>query len=298
MKYYAIKFNIQTSDELMQIAKDLLTDCSAEAGCESFEETDNGIIAYAQQEVWDKEEMDSQIESFPLEDTKITYTIEEAEDKDWNQCWEDEGFDPITVDNKIVIYDAKHTTLDELCSFTDKAPIAIAIDAKLAFGTGTHQTTRMIVSTLLHSDIEGKRVLDCGCGTGILGITASKLGAQEVVGYDIDEWSVENTRHNAEINKVENMDVLHGDSTVLNHISGVFDIVLANINRNILLQDMHQFRDVMAGNSKLILSGFYEEDVPLLLEKAKELGLEEYGRKTDTNWCCLALTTTHYHTCR
>lgn len=298
MKYYAIKFNIQTSDELMQIAKDLLTDCSAEAGCESFEETDNGIIAYAQQEVWDKEEMDSQIESFPLDDTKITYTIEEAEDKDWNQCWEDEGFDPITVDNKIVIYDAKHTTLDELCSFTDKAPIAIAIDAKLAFGTGTHQTTRMIVSTLLHSDIEGKRVLDCGCGTGILGITASKLGAQEVVGYDIDEWSVENTRHNAEINKVENMDVLHGDSTVLNHISGVFDIVLANINRNILLQDMHQFRDVMAGNSKLILSGFYEDDVPLLLEKAKELGLEEYGRKTDTNWCCLALTTTHYHTCR
>ncbi len=298
MKYYAIKFNIQTSNELMQIAKDLLTDCSAEAGCESFEETDNGIIAYAQQEVWDKEEMDSQIESFPLDDTKITYTIEEAEDKDWNQCWEDEGFDPITVDNKIVIYDAKHTTLDELCSFTDKAPIAIAIDAKLAFGTGTHQTTRMIVSTLLHSDIEGKRVLDCGCGTGILGITASKLGAQEVVGYDIDEWSVENTRHNAEINKVENMDVLHGDSTVLNHISGVFDIVLANINRNILLQDMHQFRDVMAGNSKLILSGFYEEDVPLLLEKAKELGLEEYGRKTDTNWCCLALTTTHYHTCR
>ena len=298
MKYYAIKFNIQTSDELMQIAKDLLTDCSAEAGCESFEETDNGIIAYAQQEVWDKEEMDSQIESFPLDNTKITYTIEEAEDKDWNQCWEDEGFDPITVDNKIVIYDAKHTTLDELCSFTDKAPIAIAIDAKLAFGTGTHQTTRMIVSTLLHSDIEGKRVLDCGCGTGILGITASKLGAQEVVGYDIDEWSVENTRHNAEINKVENMDVLHGDSTVLNHISGVFDIVLANINRNILLQDMHQFRDVMAGNSKLILSGFYEEDVPLLLEKAKELGLEEYGRKTDTNWYCLALTTTHYHTCR
>lgn len=298
MKYYAIKFNIQTSDELMQIAKDLLTDCSAEAGCESFEETDNGIIAYAQQEVWDKEEMDSQIESFPLDNTKITYTIEEAEDKDWNQCWEDEGFDPITVDNKIVIYDAKHTTLDELCSFTDKAPIAIAIDAKLAFGTGTHQTTRMIVSTLIHSDIEGKRVLDCGCGTGILGITASKLGAQEVVGYDIDEWSVENTRHNAEINKVENMDVLHGDSTVLNHISGVFDIVLANINRNILLQDMHQFRDVMAGNSKLILSGFYEEDVPLLLEKAKELGLEEYGRKTDTNWCCLALTTTHYHTCR
>lgn len=298
MKYYAIKFNIQTSDDMLQVARDLLADSAAEAGCESFEDTDNGLTAYAQQEIWNQEEMESQIENFPLLDTKITYTIEDAEDKDWNQCWEDEGFAPIIVDDKIVIYDAKHTTLDELSALNTNAETTIAIDAQLAFGTGTHQTTRMIVSTLLHSDIEGKRVLDCGCGTGILGITASKLGAQEVVGYDIDDWSVNNTRHNAEINKVENMEVLHGDSTVLNHISGMFDIVMANINRNILLQDMHQFRDVMSGNSTLILSGFYEEDVPLLLEKAKELGLEEYGRKTDDNWCCLALTTTHYHTCR
>ena len=298
MKYYAIKFNIQTSDDMLQVARDLLADSAAEAGCESFEDTDNGLTAYAQQEIWNQEEMDSQIENFPLLDTKITYTVEDAEDKDWNQCWEDEGFAPIIVDDKIVIYDAKHTTLDELSALNTNAETTIAIDAQLAFGTGTHQTTRMIVSTLLHSDVEGKRVLDCGCGTGILGITASKLGAQEVVGYDIDDWSVNNTRHNAEINKVENMEVLHGDSTVLNHISGMFDIVMANINRNILLQDMHQFRDVMSGNSTLILSGFYEEDVPLLLEKAKELGLEEYGRKTDDNWCCLALTTTHYHTCR
>ena len=298
MKYYAIKFNIQTSDDMLQVARDLLADSAAEAGCESFEDTDNGLTAYAQQEIWNQEEMDSLIENFPLLDTKITYTVEDAEDKDWNQCWEDEGFAPIIVDDKIVIYDAKHTTLDELSALNTNAETTIAIDAQLAFGTGTHQTTRMIVSTLLHSDIEGKRVLDCGCGTGILGITASKLGAQEVVGYDIDDWSVNNTRHNAEINKVENMEVLHGDSTVLNHISGMFDIVMANINRNILLQDMHQFRDVMSGNSTLILSGFYEEDVPLLLEKAKELGLEEYGRKTDDNWCCLALTTTHYHTCR
>ena len=298
MKYYAIKFNIQTSDDMLQVARDLLADSAAEAGCESFEDTDNGLTAYAQQEIWNQEEMDSQIENFPLLDTKITYTVENAEDKDWNQCWEDEGFAPIIVDDKIVIYDAKHTTLDELSALNTNAETTIAIDAQLAFGTGTHQTTRMIVSTLLHSDIEGKRVLDCGCGTGILGIAASKLGAQEVVGYDIDDWSVNNTRHNAEINKVENMEVLHGDSTVLNHISGMFDIVMANINRNILLQDMHQFRDVMSGNSTLILSGFYEEDVPILLEKAKELGLEEYGRKTDDNWCCLALTTTHYHTCR
>ena len=289
MKYYAIKFNIQTSDDMLQVARDLLADSAAEAGCESFEDTDNGLTAYAQQEIWNQEEMDSQIENFPLLDTKITYTVEDAEDKDWNQCWEDEGFAPIIVDDKIVIYDAKHTTLDELSALSTNAETTIAIDAQLAFGTGTHQTTRMIVSTLLHSDIEGKRVLDCGCGTGILGIAASKLGAQEVVGYDIDDWSVNNTRHNAEINKVENMEVLHGDSTVLNHISGMFDIVMANINRNILIHDMGAFKEAMRTNSLLVLSGFYAADAPLIAEAAREQGLTIINSRTEDDWCCLIL---------
>ena len=167
--------------------------------------------------------------------------------------------------------------------------IEIGIEAKLAFGTGNHETTRMIISQLLQMPIKTKRVLDCGTGTGILGLTASKLGAKEVVGYDIDEWSVENAKHNALLNGVDNMEVLFGNSSVLNHISGVFDVVMANINRNILLDDMRLFRSVMNTDATLILSGFYEEDVPVLLEKANELGLHETARHTDNNWTCLVL---------
>src|SRR3712207_2646095 len=115
-----------------------------------------------------------------------------------------------------------------------------------SFGTGTHETTRMILAQLLKTSLEGKRVLDCGCGTGILGIAASKLGAEDVVAYDIDEWSVKNTEHNAVLNGVNNLSVVEGDASVLSHVSGMFDIVLANINRNILLSDMSKFKEVMS----------------------------------------------------
>lgn len=147
----------------------------------------------------------------------------------------------------------------------------------------------MIVSTLLSMNLFKKRVLDCGTGTGILGIVSAKLGASEVVGYDIDEWSVENAKHNAQLNGIANMEVYFGNSSVINHISGVFDIVVANINRNILLEDMKSFRSVMQEGGNLILSGFYEEDVPILLDKAHELGLKEVGKRTDNKWTCLVL---------
>ena len=184
--------------------------------------------------------------------------------------------------------DAKHP---ELYPDTSNRPdiIEIGIEAKLAFGTGNHETTRMIISQLLQMPVKTKRVLDCGTGTGILGLTASKLGAKDVVGYDIDEWSVENAKHNAVLNGVENMEVLFGNCNVLTHVSGVFDVVMANINRNILLNDMRLFRNVMNIGGTLILSGFYEEDVPVLLEKAAELGLHEVTRQVDNNWTCLVL---------
>mgnify|MGYP002734392003 FL=1 len=190
------------------------------------------------------------------------------------------------MDDQVLIYDAKHP---ELHPTTSPDHIEIGIEAKLAFGTGNHETTRMIVSTLLNMNLYKMRVLDCGCGTGILGLVASKLGASEVVGYDIDEWSVENAKHNAQLNGVDNLEVYFGNASVINHISGVFDVVLANINRNILLEDMKSFRGVLNEGGYMILSGFYEEDIPVLLEKAKEFGLYESGRRTDNNWACLVL---------
>lgn len=286
MKYLVAKFKIATSEDLLQVCKDLLADNAAEAGFESFEETQEGLEAYVQKELFDKDALDASIADFPIEGTDISYTIEDAEDKDWNEEWEEQGFDPICVDDQVLIYDAKHP---ELHPTTSPDHIEIGIEAKLAFGTGNHETTRMIVSTLLNMNLYKMRVLDCGCGTGILGLVASKLGASEVVGYDIDEWSVENAKHNAQLNGVDNLEVYFGNASVINHISGVFDVVLANINRNILLEDMKSFRGVLNEGGYMILSGFYEEDIPVLLEKAKEFGLYESGRRTDNNWACLVL---------
>jgi len=288
MKYLVATFNIEAEADLLEASRDLLADGAAQAGFETFEETEQGMDAYVQKELFDREALDAYIADFPISDAHITYSIQDAEDKDWNQEWEEQGFEPIFVADQVVIYDAKHP---ELYPDTSNRPdiIEIGIEAKLAFGTGNHETTRMIISQLLQMPIKTKRVLDCGTGTGILGLTASKLGAKEVVGYDIDEWSVENAKHNALLNGVDNMEVLFGNSSVLNHISGVFDVVMANINRNILLDDMRLFRSVMNTDATLILSGFYEEDVPVLLEKANELGLHETARHTDNNWTCLVL---------
>jgi len=288
MKYLVATFSIETTADLMQASRDLLADGAAEAGFESFEETETGMEAYAQKDLFDKDALDAYIADFPIIDTHITYDIKDAEDKDWNQEWEEQGFAPIYVGDQVVIYDAKHP---ELYPDTSDRPdiIEIGIEAKLAFGTGNHETTRMIISQLLQMPIKTKRVLDCGTGTGILGLAAAKLGAKDVVGYDIDEWSVENAKHNAVLNGIDNMEVLFGNSSVLNHVSGVFDVVMANINRNILLDDMKLFRSVMNTGATLILSGFYEEDVPVLLEKAEELELHEITRQIDNNWTCLVL---------
>ena len=290
MKYFEAIFTVSpySSD-----ACDVLAAMAGEAGFETFEETENGLKGYVQQSLFDEETLRATIADFPFEGVSITYDINEAEDRDWNEQWEQEGFEPIVISGEkpevsgeryptIVIHDGRH--LPE--SMPDDA-IAIEIDAKLAFGTGTHETTRMICGTLL-SIPSPLRVLDCGTGTGILSITALKLGAAQAVGYDIDEWSVDNARHNAVINFVDDrFKSLLGDATILNKVEGTFDLVLANINRNILLADMPMFREKMASGAKLILSGFYTEDAPMLVDKAKTLGLTLQQQKEDQNWCCL-----------
>ncbi len=286
MKYLVANFKIETTADLLQVCRELLADSAASVGFESFEDTEVGIDGYVQKELFDKEALDLCLADFPIEGATITYEVSDMEDKDWNQEWEEQGFEPICVDDQVLIYDAKHPDLHPT---TSPDHIEIGIEAKLAFGTGNHETTRMIVSTLLGMNLFKKRVLDCGTGTGILGLVAAKLGAADVVGYDIDEWSVENARHNAQLNGVDNMEVYFGNASVISHISGMFDVVVANINRNILLGDMKMFRSVMNDGGFLILSGFYEDDIPVLLDKADEFGLQEVGRRTDNNWACLVL---------
>lgn len=284
MKYLVAEFKIECQDGMIQIARDLLTDALGEAGFETFEDTEEGINGYVQESLFDENAMNDVISNFMLPDVTINANIQEAEYKNWNEEWEEAGFERININDSITIYDTRHDDGNGIAS-----GISIGIETKQAFGTGTHETTRMIVSTLLNIDLKGKRVLDCGCGTGILGIAASKLGASEVVGYDIDEWSSENAIHNAELNGVGNMKVMLGDASVLKSVEGKFDVVLANINRNILLADMPAFVSVMADDSLLILSGFYASDVDLLIEKASSLGLSKIDSKSDSEWTCLVL---------
>lgn len=281
MKYFEAEFSIKpySSD-----ASDMVAALAGEAGFETFEETETGLKGYVQQALFSEEALREVLSDFPFEGVSVSYEIHEAEDRDWNEQWEQEGFEPITIQDKLVIHDGRHLPEGEY-------PVSIEIDAKLAFGTGTHETTRMICATLLENNLKEQRVLDCGTGTGILSICALKLGACEAIGYDIDEWSADNARHNAVINHVDDrFQSLLGDASILNKVEGSFDVVLANINRNILLADLPSFREKMASGAQLILSGFYTADCTLLIEKAASLGLRLLSQKKDQDWACLVFT--------
>ena len=284
MKYFVANFKIECEAELMQPARELLSAAACEAGFEAFEDTDDGLLGYVQRPMYDKEALDAAIADYMPEGAAVSYAVEEVPDQNWNQGWEDGGFEPIGVSDNLVIYDAKHTDREMFAG--DDGVMRIFIEARNAFGTGTHQTTRMILRRLLAMDVQGKSVLDCGCGTGILGITASRLGANPVLGYDIDEWSADNAQHNAALNGVENMSVMLGDASVLNNVAERFDVVIANINRNILIADMPAFRAHMKQGAQLILSGFYEADVPMIEAAAKEHGLSLCDVVTDEEWAC------------
>ena len=287
MKYYVTKFHISDPNshdegtaERLQSARDILAALVAQVGYESFEETDTGLNGYVPADNFHQETLDECLEDFPMDSLQITCETEDVKETNWNATWEQEGFEPIYIGDQCVIHNLSRPSEKPF-------PYDIVIDAKQSFGTGTHETTRLIVSTLLDMDLEGKHVLDCGCGTGILSIVASKRGAKKVVSYDIDDWCTQNTEHNAQLNDVKNIEVLLGDVHVLSHVSGVFDVVLANINRNILLADMPRFREVMTHGSILIISGFYEEDALLLAEKAGALGMSLLGADSENNWCML-----------
>lgn len=281
MKYFEVDFQLSP---LSQDACDILAALTADAGFESFEETQHGIRGYVQQPLLDRQALEDIVNNFPIMGTNIIYTINKAEDKDWNEQWEQEGFEPIIVgNNRLAIHDGRHLP-------SQPADISVEIDARLAFGTGTHKTTQMICEWMLDMPMKGLRVMDAGCGTGILGIVALKLKASHVTAYDIDEWSSDNTRHNAVINRVDSqLSVYCGDASLLDSKTADYDLVLANINRNILLNDMPRFCQIMKQDAKLILSGFYTEDIPLLEARGKELGLTLTGAKNRDKWASIIM---------
>ena len=287
MRYFQIKFHLEGEDitpEKRATAFDLTAALSASAGLEIFDEDGGDLTGYVQEDLFDKSVLESVLADFPMEGITVNVDISKADYEDWNAPWEEAGFEPIVIDQRCVIHDMKHTppSID--------GALDIVIDARMAFGTGTHETTQMMVGELLRHDLEGKRVLDCGCGTGILSIVASKSGASDIVAYDIDEWSAENTEHNARLNGVDNIEVLTGDVNVLSHVSGLFDYVLANINLNILLADMASIREVMASGGHLLVSGFYTSDVEALKAEAQRLGLTCQSSISSGSWAMLSFS--------
>lgn len=278
MKYIEFSFTLKPmSDD----AQDLLCAALGEAGFDSFEPGDaegKPLKAYVKAAALNEAAMEAAIGQFPLKDVQISYEARPAEDKDWNRVWEENYFRPLVVDGRCAVYGSMHTEVPD-------APMKIVINPKMSFGTGHHATTSQMLSELLKLNLRGKRVLDMGCGTSILAIAARKHGAAYCLAVDNDEWCVENSLENLELNHTEGIDVELGEVQAIAG-RGPFDVILANINRNILLNDMKAYCAEMAEGATLLISGFYDSDLPILADEAVRCGLKLVGQRTQDRWCC------------
>ena len=276
MKYFEVTFTTSPCNETVN---DVVSALAGEIGFESFVEWENGVQAYIQQSLFDEEALKVMVAEFPLPDTKIEYTIVEAEDKDWNEEWEKNFFQPIVIGDRCCIHSTFHKD-------TPQTEYEILINPQMAFGTGHHETTSSIISELLEADLHGKSVLDMGCGTSILAILASMRGADPITAIDIDDWCVNNSRDNIALNGIDNITVEWGDANLLKGREP-FDVIIANINRNILLADMAQYAACMHSGSELYMSGFYVQDIPVIQEKAESLGMEFIHHREKNNWAAV-----------
>ena len=278
MKYFEVTFSTNPCNETIT---DILSALTAEIGFESFVECEGGMQAYIQQSLFDEEALKNIIADFPIPDTEITYTITEPEDKDWNEEWEKNFFQPIVIDNRCVIHSTFHKDYP-------KAEYDIVINPQMAFGTGHHETTSSILGELLDADLKGKSVLDMGCGTSILAILASMRGADPVTAIDIDDWCVNNSRDNTALNNINNITVELGDASLLEGRKP-FDVIIANINRNILLNDMAAYTACMHKGSEIYMSGFYVQDIDAIRSKGESLGLKFVHYREKNNWAAVKL---------
>lgn len=274
--YQQIRLDITPCDENIT---DLFAAFLADCGYESFVPDETGLTAYINSTLFNKEDVESIIADFPMEvDAKLT--VDFIEGKDWNEEWEKNYFQPIVIADQCVIHSTFHKDVPN-------AKYDIVIDPKMAFGTGHHSTTSLILQTLLETDMKGKSVIDMGTGTGILAILSAMLGAEKVTGIEIDPGAYENALEHVELNNV-NVDVLLGDTSRLNELQPA-DIFIANINRNIILADISSYRKNLKPGGIMLLSGFYESDIAMIERAANALGLEVVSYKEDKDWVAVKL---------
>ena len=237
------------------------------------------MTAYAPAAEFNETTLAAVVENFPIEGYSITYTTEDIEGEDWNAEWEKNYFQPIVLGEECVIHSTFHTDVP-------KARYDILIDPKMAFGTGYHQTTCHMLRAILGEKMEGKSVLDMGCGTALLAILARKHGAKDVVAIDIDEFAYENALENIALNDTPDIEVRLGGAEALRE-DDTFDYVIANINRNILLADMGSYAACMHEGSVIFISGFYTEDMEILKAEAARHGLRYEAFAEDNRWAMM-----------
>ena len=272
MKYLEIKLNIEPAEPW----KEIYTSLMADAGCDSFMDGEDEceLLCYIPEKDYQEEVFQDLLGTPQFPEVKLSYSVAPMEDKDWNAAWE-ANYEPVMIDDKCYIRAPFHPACPE-------AEYEIVIEPKMSFGTAHHATTAQMVSYLLETDVRGKAVLDMGAGTGVLAILATMKGANPVTAIDNDEWAYRNGVENAQHNHCDQLKVLLGDASLLG--ADHYDVILANINRNILLQDIPQYVKCMNDNALLFLSGFYEEDLPALRYCCSQNGLKYVDHKSKDKW--------------
>lgn len=275
--YTEVRIDMSPCNETMT---DVMAALLCEHGYESFVPDECGMTAYIKLEDFDKKVLDEVTAELPF-DTSVTVKCETVEGRDWNQEWEKNYFKPITVDGKCVIHSSFHTDIPSM-------PYDIVIDPKMAFGTGHHQTTTLIIRRLLELPLEGRSVIDMGTGTGILAILAAMRGAGPVTAIEIDEFAHVNAVENVSLNHHPEINVVLGDASALAGVEPV-DLFLANINRNIIVGDLQVYASRLKEGGTMLLSGFYKDDIAIVLDEARKHGLEYVGHTVLERWSCLEL---------
>ncbi len=271
MNYNKTTINITPFQEWL---RDVLTAQLGEIGFDSFVEISTGFEAFIPAPKFNADSLNSVLNEFSG-DFNFEVNTETIEDQNWNEEWERNYFKPLVIGNECVIRAPFHTDF----------PIAkyeIIIEPNMAFGTGNHETTELIVESILKNSFEGKTILDMGCGTGILGILASMKGAAHITAIDIDEWSYKGTIENARLNNINNIDIKLGDAGLLGNQK--YDLIFANIHKNILLNDMETYVKNLLPGGIIIMSGFYTEDIDDIKTKAESLGLTDSDYQSKNNW--------------
>ena len=271
MNFIQVDFSFEEFEEFMA---DILAAELAEIGFDSFVPCENGMQAFIPETKFNENSLKDAINNYPLE-VAISYEIVTVASKNWNEEWEKHYFEPIVIGEECVIHSSFHKDI----------PVAkydIIIDPKMSFGTGHHETTSLVIGEILKMNLTGKKVLDMGCGTAVLAILAAMRGASELLAIDIDSWCTENSLENIALNKVSGIEVKLGGAELLDGLH--FDIILANINRNILLADMEKYAACLTTGGELYMSGFYKADIPVIEAELNRNGLELIDFKEKNNW--------------